>query len=377
MALRRLITSTATIAILGCSNGAQEDGTPPPPFSGGLPQQAPATQPMDSAGSGAQVPPAADTASSSDGSGAPVAGQVANEGQNPGNISVANPQGAGGQSSGSEAPTEMGSGAEPATGMEQPGPAAPPPAEMPAQPTEPDPVPEEPEPIVRPPLNCGAPAPALQGGLQGCQANDQGDVAGQSWFLWYTGGSGCMTAYDNLSGAFNAQWNNPGDFLARIGFWFDETQKFEELGEIGADLRFTRQGNAGGFSFIGIYGWTTNPLVEYYIVEDSFGNGPVQPFGDQLRGNFTVDGAQYNLYTGNKQNQPNITGTNANFTQVVSVRQNPRQCGHVAISEHFRQWQRMGVNLGFAKEAKILVEAGGGNGSITFTHANVTVTPPQ
>ena len=125
-------------------------------------------------------------------------------------------------------------------------------------------------------------------------------------------------------------------------------------------------------------GWTTNPLVEYYIVEDSFGNGPVQPFGDQgPRGNFTLDGAQYNLYSGNKQNQPNITGTNANFTQVVSVRQNPRQCGHVSISEHFRQWQRSGVNLGFAKEAKILVEAGGGNGSITFTHANVTITPPQ
>jgi len=186
-----------------------------------------------------------------------------------------------------------------------------------------------------------------------------------------------MTPYDNLSGAFSAQWNNPGDFLARIGFWFDETQTFAQLGEIGADMRFTRQGNAGGFSFIGIYGWTTNPLIEYYIVEDSFGNGPVQPFGDQLRGNFTVDGAQYNLYTGNKQNQPNITGTNANFTQVVSVRQNPRQCGHVSISEHFRQWQRMGVNLGAAKEAKILVEAGGGNGSITFTHANITVTPPQ
>jgi hypothetical protein len=35
----------------------------------------------------------------------------------------------------------------------------------------------------------------------------------------------------------------------------------------------------------------------------------------------------------------------------------------------------MGMNLGFAKEAKILVESGGGNGSITFSHANVTVTP--
>jgi hypothetical protein len=296
--------------------------------------------------------------------------QPVSEVQNPDGIGIA-PEASGGESGAGGPATEMGAGAEQGNGMEQPATEQPPAAQEPPE----EPVAEEPEPIVRPALDCGAPAPALQGGIQACQAEDQGTVSGQDWFLWYTGGSGCMTAYDNLSGAFRANWNNPGDFLARIGFWFDETQRFAEIGEIGADLRFTRQGNAGGFSFIGIYGWTTNPLVEYYIVEDSFGNGPVQPFGDQLRGNFTVDGAQYNLYSGNKQNQPNITGTNANFTQVVSVRQNPRQCGHVSISEHFRQWQRMGINLGFAKEAKILVEAGGGNGSITFTHANVTVTP--
>jgi hypothetical protein len=266
----------------------------------------------------------------------------------------------------------MGAGAEQPTGAEQPGTETTPPQEA-----EPEPVPEEPAPIVRPPLDCGGPPAALEGGFQACQSDDQGTVAEQDWFLWYTGGSGCMTAYDNLSGAFSAEWNNPGDFLARIGFWFDETQTFAEVGELGADLRFTRQGSAGGFSFIGIYGWTTNPLVEYYIVEDSFGNGPAQPFGDQLRGSFTLDGAQYNLYAGDKQNLPNITGTNGNFQQVVAVRQNPRQCGHVSISEHFRQWQGMGINLGAAKEAKILVEAGGGNGSITFTHANITITPPQ
>jgi len=196
------------------------------------------------------------------------------------------------------------------------------------------------------------------------------------WFLWYTGGSGCMTSYDNLAGAFTAQWNNPGDFLARIGYWFDETQTFDQIGEIGADMQFTRQGSAGGYSFIGIYGWTLDPLVEYYIVEDSFGNGPAQPFNTQQRGSFNMDGAQYNIYVGDRVNQPAITGT-ANFTQVLSVRQSPRQCGHVSISEHYRQWQRMGINLGKAKETKILVEAGGGNGSITFTHANVTVTPPE
>jgi len=140
-------------------------------------------------------------------------------------------------------------------------------------------------------------------------------------------------------------------------------------------MSFTKQGSAGGFSFIGIYGWTLDPLVEYYIVEDSYGNGPAQPFNTQQRGSFNMDGAQYTIHTGARQNQPSIIG-DANFTQVFSVRQSPRQCGHVSISEHFRQWQSMGIQLGLAKEAKILVEAGGGNGSITFNHANVTVTPP-
>jgi hypothetical protein len=307
----------------------------------------------------------------SDGAGdAPAAGQVPSEGQNPDNVGLTGNE----APAGSEASAEMGAGAEQPSGMEQPA-EEPPPAEE--TPEEPEPVPEEPAPIVRPALDCGAPPPQLQGGVQGCQVNDLGSVGGQDWFLWYDSGSGCMTTYDTPSGAFSAQWNSPGDFLARVGFWFDETQTFEQLGEIGADMKFTRQGSGGNFSFIGIYGWTVDPLVEYYIVEDSFGNGPAQPFNTQQRGNFTVDGGQYNLYTGDRRNLPSILGENADFTQVLSVRQNPRQCGHVSISEHFRRWQGMGINLGLAKEAKILVEVGGGNGngSITFSHANVTVTP--
>jgi hypothetical protein len=372
MALKRLVTSAATIAILGCSNGGASERTVPPPFSDRLPTEPAGTQPVDTAGPPEQVPTEAVPAPSSNGAGeAPAAAQGTSEGQNPDNIGIAKPEAP--APSGGGAPAEMGTGAEQAGGMQPPSTEAPAPAQDTTE--EPEPVPDdEPEPIVRPPLNCGAPPPVLQGGIQGCQAEDQGSVSGQSWFLWYTGGSGCMTTYDQLSGAFRAQWNNPSDFLARIGFWFDETQSFEQLGEIGADMAFTRQGSAGGFSFIGIYGWTVTPLVEYYIVEDSFGNGPAQPFNTQLRGNFTVDGARYNVYSGDRRNQPSIVGT-ANFTQILSVRQNPRQCGHVSISEHFRQWERMGMNLGLMKEAKVLVEAGGGNGSITFTHANVTVTP--
>jgi hypothetical protein len=356
MALKRLVASAAAVAMLGCSDSPPESSTPAvPPFFGSVPGA-----PVDPAGTQGQVPEGAnpDPASTEAGvetDNAPVQGS--SEGQNP--IIPIIP---------SEEPPAP-SGGEPSGEVAGEDDQTTPPAE------EVEPVPEEPAPIVRPALNCGAPAPALAGGVQGCGVNDGGSVGGQDWFLWYTGGSGCMTSFENnLAGAFTAQWNNPTDFLARSGFWFDETQTFDELGEIAADMSFTKQGSAGGFSFIGIYGWTLDPLVEYYIVEDSYGNGPAQPFNTQQRGSFNMDGGQYNIYSGARVNLPSIIG-DANFTQVLSVRQSPRQCGHVSISEHFRQWESMGIPLGLAKEAKILVEAGGGNGSITFNHANVTVTP--
>jgi glycosyl hydrolase family 11 len=365
MALKRLIAGSVAVAMFGCSGGSPESGPTVPAFFGSLPV-VPGNAPVEPADVQAQGP-AVDPGSSPTQAGTETGSPRPSEGQNPdviGGIGAAEPPPA---SSGGEASGEMSGGY---------GPAPTPPAdeEQPAPVDEPEP--EEPAPIVRPPLNCGAPAPALLGGVQACGVNDNGSVSGQDWFLWYNGGSGCMTAHENLSGAFTAQWNNPSDFLARIGFWFDETQTFDEIGEIGADMAFTKQGSAGGFNFIGIYGWTLDPLVEYYIVEDSYGNGPVQPFNTQQRGSFNMDGAQYNIYTGARQNQPTILG-NGDFTQVFSVRQTPRQCGHVSISEHFRQWQRTGVTLGLAKETKILVESGGGNGSITFTHAAVSITPPN
>jgi hypothetical protein len=206
-----------------------------------------------------------------------------------------------------------------------------------------------------------------------CAVNAGGAVDGQRWFMWYSGANGCITTYPNRA-AFTATWNNSGDYLARIGLQFDETKTFDQYGTLGADLSFTKTGTAGGYSFIGIYGWSNDPLVEYYIVENSFANGPATPFATTQRGTFTVDGASYRVYSGTKTNQPSIHGT-ANFQQFFSVRQTPRQCGHVSITEHFKQWASMGMPLGKMYEARILVEAGGGSGSATFSTAYVTATP--
>jgi endo-1,4-beta-xylanase len=213
------------------------------------------------------------------------------------------------------------------------------------------------------------------GGGTTYSSNSQGNVSGgdYSYQLWSNqAGTGSMTIY-GVDAQFSAKWNNDGDFLARVGLGWGSTQTYTQIGTISAAFAETKTGSAGGYSYIGIYGWSENPLHEYYIVEDWFGGGGSPNPGGTKVGTITVDGGTYNVYQHTQTNQPAITGGNATFVQFFSVRQTARTCGTISISEHFAQWASMGMQLGDMEEARILVEAGGGSGSIDFTNATVTV----
>lgn len=198
----------------------------------------------------------------------------------------------------------------------------------------------------------------------------QGTAAGTYTYNFYTNGQGSasMTVY-GVDAEFSAQWSNPGDFLARVGLGFNETKTPSQLGTITATFAETKSGTAG-YNYIGVYGWSVNPLKEYYIVEDWFGNRPVP--GTKV-GTMTVDGAMYDVYTHTQTNQPTITGMNATFEQYFSVRQTAHQCGTITVSQHFSQWASMfNLQLGMMEEARIVVEVGGGGaGNITFTTATM------
>ncbi len=211
--------------------------------------------------------------------------------------------------------------------------------------------------------------PALSGGTQHCSSNGTGTANGFTWTIWSSGSGGCMTTY-NTGSAFKATWNNSGDFLAREGFQWDETKTYDQLGTISADYSYSKTGSGGGYSYIGIYGWSNNPLVEYYIVDDWYGSGPPTGGGTK-KGSFTIDGSEYDVYQHTQTNQPSIHGT-ATFPQFFSVRKTARQCGHISISEHFKEWGTLGMTLGKMYEAKLLLEVGGGQGSIDYSAATMT-----
>jgi hypothetical protein len=213
------------------------------------------------------------------------------------------------------------------------------------------------------------------GGTQHCGQNTQGNAGGQAWSLWCNSlsSTACMTTFSTP--AFSASWNNNSDFLARVGLEFGNAgKKYDQYGTLKADFAFTKSGAGGGYSYIGIYGWTTNPCVEWYIVDDRYGTMPFNAYNATQKGTVTTDGEVYKLF----QNKTNGTGGSrcgssiTQWDQYWSIRQKGRQCGTISISEHFKAWEAAGLTMGGLLEAKILVETGGGQGSIEFPYAKVT-----
>ena len=220
-------------------------------------------------------------------------------------------------------------------------------------------------------VSCSGTMPS--GGTQHCSTYQEGTSAGLSWQVWSNGSAGCITTYSTP--AFSATWNNNGDFIGRIGLQWNDTKTYDQYGTISAQYSYTKTGSGGGYSYIGIYGWSTNPCVEYYIIDDSFGSFPFNAYGMTQKGTATIDGESYKLFAGTtKGTGGSRCGSATSWNQYWSVRQKARQCGTISITQHFDAWKAAGMAMGKMDEAQLLVEVGGGSGSVNFSTANVTTT---
>ncbi|KAF8142890.1 beta-1,4-xylanase from Chaetomium Thermophilum complexed with methyl Thioxylopentoside [Mycena galopus ATCC 62051] len=179
------------------------------------------------------------------------------------------------------------------------------------------------------------------------------------FYSYFTAGTS-DTVFTNIAGGeYEIQWDGSGDFVVGQG---------TNPGSRSAVVTFggSFEPNPDAAVILSVYGWSENPLVEYYINEFN-NNGQFDiTFEATERGSLTSDGSTYTIWTHEQVNQPSIVGT-ATFEQYISVRESERTSGTVTVANHINAWAALGLDLGTLNYQIMAVEGLSGSGQATIT----------
>jgi endo-1,4-beta-xylanase len=154
--------------------------------------------------------------------------------------------------------------------------------------------------------------------------NQRGTHDGCFYWFWQDMGDASMTL---SPGGYSSRWSDVNNWIGGKGW------------ETGGPRTFSYSGtfDPGRNGYLALYGSTTDPYIEYYVLENW---GTYRPSGDFM-GTVTSEGSTYDLYR--EAVYQNIPFSHYRYW---SIRQEKRTGGTINTGDHFDAWARAGMNLG-------------------------------
>lgn len=187
--------------------------------------------------------------------------------------------------------------------------------------------------------------------------NGTGVHGGYFYTFWKSSGEACMTL--EAEGRYTTRYRlGRGENLVAGKGWRTGSAT-RRIGYRAAAFE------AGTNSYLTLYGWSTGPLIEYYVVENWGSRFTPPGAASPVLGTVTSDGGTYNIYRTRRVQQPSIRGT-ATFDQYWSVRTTrrpPGDAGTITFANHVEAWRKLGMTLGRMDYQVMATEGFGSTGS--------------
>lgn len=169
--------------------------------------------------------------------------------------------------------------------------------------------------------------------------NQTGTHDGYFFTFWHDSGTTCATL--GPAGSFSTKWDLRGGGNLVVGKGWATGSPTRTVGYNAASFE------PGSNGYLTLYGWSTDPLIEYYVVDN---HGAFTPPGHEaaILGTVASDGGTYHIYRTQRVEKPSIRGT-ATFYQYWSVRTERRPLGAnqaITFANHVAAWRRLGMRLG-------------------------------
>jgi endo-1,4-beta-xylanase len=130
-------------------------------------------------------------------------------------------------------------------------------------------------------------------------------------------------------------------------------------------INYSGSFNPDGAAYLSVYGWTTEPLIEYYILEN-WGGSSIPTSAAVKKGSVTTDGGTYDIFVIPHIPQTSIPGVTG-YQTYWSVRRNRRTSGSVNTAAHFDAWAALGLGLGVHNYQIVSTEGYYSSGSSDIT----------